>query len=185
MHDFERAFGHIDAMAPALFTIGYEGTDIHRFVETLRTVGIEVVADVRAVPISRKPGFSKTSLAAHLADAGIRYEPFKALGDPKPGRDAARGGRFAEFRAIYGAHLETVDARAALSELAAVAAGRATCLLCFERDPTQCHRSIVATSLATSGLKVVDLFGDDPRRYVRYGHRLPGRHRCEGAAATQ
>lgn len=56
-----------------VYTIGYEGTDIERFVKTLTAVGVEAVADVRAVPLSRKKGFSKNSLREHLESAGIKY----------------------------------------------------------------------------------------------------------------
>ena len=56
-----------------------------------------------------------------------------------------------------------------------------TCLLCFERDPMTCHRSIVAQEL---GLQVFDLYGDDPERYVRSAAAVPRHHRREGAAAA-
>ena len=56
-----------------VYTIGYEGTDIDRFVATLKAVGIKVLADVRAVAVSRKKGFSKTALKARLEDEGIAY----------------------------------------------------------------------------------------------------------------
>lgn len=67
-----------------VFTVGYEGTDIDRFVRTLKAAGVQQLADVRAVAVSRKPGFSKKKLAARLAEEGIEYLHFVALGDPKP-----------------------------------------------------------------------------------------------------
>ena len=72
-----------------VYTIGYEGTDIDRFVATLKAVGVRRLADVRALPLSRKKGFSKNKLAERLQTEGIDYLPFRQLGDPKPGRDAA------------------------------------------------------------------------------------------------
>ena len=77
---------------PLIYTIGYEGTDIERFVATLKIVGIKHLADVRAVAVSRKKGFSKSALSARLDAEGIQYFHFIELGDPKPGRDAARAG---------------------------------------------------------------------------------------------
>ena len=59
-----------------VFTVGYEGTDIDRFVRTLKAAGVERLADVRAVAASRKAGFSKTKLSARLADEGIEYFAF-------------------------------------------------------------------------------------------------------------
>ena len=131
-----------------IYTIGYEGTDIDRFVTTLKNVGIEMIADVRALPLSRKRGFSKKSLAARLFDEGIGYTHFGELGDPKPGRDAAKSGRYDEFRSIYNAHLATNEAQNSLEELVMAADTKASCLLCFERDPKTCHRSIVAQEMS-------------------------------------
>lgn len=167
-----------------LYTIGYEGTDLERFASTLKAVGVEQLADVRAVPHSRKRGFSKKSLSARLEAEGIRYIPFKSLGDPKPGRDAARAGHFDLFRAIYTAHLDSEEARSSLKELVGVAVERPTCLLCFERDPVTCHRSIVAEEVTGYGFAVFDLFGDDPEKYVRNAHRLPRYNPRKGAAAA-
>jgi uncharacterized protein (DUF488 family) len=74
-----------------LYTIGYEGADIDRFIATLKAVEVTVVADVRAVALSRKRGFSKTALRARLAAEGIAYVHLVELGDPKPGRDLCVG----------------------------------------------------------------------------------------------
>jgi len=164
-----------------VFTIGYEGTNIDSFVETLKYVGIKRLADVRALPLSRKKGFSKNKLAERLAAAGIEYLPFRQLGDPKPGRDAARAGKYDQFRKIYSAHLATEEARASLDKLMTVVAEQPTCLLCFERDPETCHRSMIAEEL---GIQVFDLYGDDPKRYVRNSTGIPRHHRSEGAAAA-
>lgn len=141
-----------------IFTIGYEGTDIERFVTTLTNAGVVVLADVRAVTVSRKRGFSKNGLRERLAEAGIRYVHFRELGDPKAGREAARAGRFDAFRTIYGEHLVTPEAQQDLSALAHLVADRPTCLMCFERDPRTCHRTIVAQSLSSSGHEVWDLY---------------------------
>jgi uncharacterized protein (DUF488 family) len=165
-----------------VYTIGYEGTDIDRFVATLKSVGVRRVADVRAVALSRKKGFSKKSLATRLESEGIEYLHFIDLGDPKPGRDAARAGLFKEFRAIYSAHLDSDNAQLSLKELVAAAGEKPTCLLCFERDPETCHRSIVAEEMVESmEFEVFDLYGDDPERYVRNASKLPRYHPREGA----
>ncbi|HVP83384.1 MAG TPA: DUF488 domain-containing protein [Rhizomicrobium sp.] len=133
-----------------LFTIGYEGAEIAEFLATLADHGISQVIDVRDVPISRKRGFSKNKLREALAGYGIEYLHLKGLGDPKPGREAARAGRFAAFRSIYGKHLESSVAQTALKEARSAAARQVSCLLCFERSNENCHRSIVADHLARS-----------------------------------
>ncbi len=156
-----------------IFTIGYEGTDIERFVRTLLAVGINAVADVRAIPLSRKKGFSKNSLRDRLAEAGIQYLPMQALGDPKPGREAAKAGDYDTFRTIYNAHVDQPEISCAIAGLAAEAQDMKVCLLCFERDPKTCHRMIVGERMEPYGYSMMHLYGDDPERYVRHRDRLP------------
>ncbi len=167
-----------------VYTVGYEGTDIDRFVATLKAVGIKTLADVRAVALSRKKGFSKTALRQRLEAEGINYLHFVALGDPKPGREAARNGRMAEFQRIYRKHLATSEAAQALLELESVVWTSPSCLLCFERDPSVCHRSIVTEKLSDSGVNVFDLFGDNPLAYVSHTEKLPSYHPRQSAAAA-
>lgn len=168
-----------------VYTIGYEGTDIDKVVVTLKSVGVTVLADVRALALSRKRGFSKKSLRARLEADGIAYAHFVALGDPKNGRDAARAGLFDEFHRIYAGHLRGHEARAALDVLEETARSAAVCLLCFERDPTNCHRTIVASRLKARGFQVIELFGEDPGRDVRHPAKIPRRHTRQGDAQSQ
>ncbi|MBA2771969.1 MAG: DUF488 domain-containing protein, partial [Sphingomonas sp.] len=56
-----------------IFTIGYEGVTIGEFVVALQRAGVERLIDVRALPLSRRPGFSKTPLRAALNQVGIDY----------------------------------------------------------------------------------------------------------------
>jgi uncharacterized protein (DUF488 family) len=148
-----------------VYTIGYEGTDIDRFVVTLQNVGVRAVADVRAVAVSRKKGFSKSRLRERLEEVGIRYVHFVELGDPKPGRDAARAGRYAEFRKIYSRHLAGEVPQEKALALSKLARQMPTCLLCFERDAATCHRSMIADQLASSGFEIQNLLGDKPGQY--------------------
>ncbi len=138
-------------------TIGYEGATVDGFLATLRAAGVDLLVDVRALAMSRRPGFAKTRLAANLAGAGIEYRHLRALGTPADGRAAARAGRHADMRAVYAEHLATPGAQEALAEVAAlVRDGRRVCLLCFEADPAHCHRSLVAGALAERLAVAVD-----------------------------
>src|SRR3954471_13573995 len=103
-----------------IFTIGYEGAIQNEVIAALQQAGVERVIDVRAVPLSRKPGFSKNVLAAGLREAGIDYPPRKALGTPPPGREAARRGRFEEMERIYAAQLDTPEAGAQAAQMIAL-----------------------------------------------------------------
>lgn len=89
-----------------VFTIGYEGATIESFLAALERAGVRRVIDVRQLPLSRRPGFSKAPLAAALKERGIGYVHLKALGTPKPGRDAAKKGDRTTLEAIYAGQLE-------------------------------------------------------------------------------
>lgn len=129
---------------PELLTIGYEGCAIDGVVSTLRAARAALLIDVRAVPQSRKPGFSKRQLAAALDAAGIAYVHLQALGTPKPGRDAVRAGHPERMEAIFREHMTTDRAQAELAQAKELASERTACLLCFERDHMTCHRRLVA-----------------------------------------
>ncbi len=128
-------------MSRRIFTIGYEGATQAELIAALQAAGVERVIDVRAVPLSRKPGFSKNVLAAGLKEAGIGYVHLKALGTPPAGREAARKGDLATFERIYAGQLETPEAGAEAARMIALAEEKPSALLCFERDPAQCHRT--------------------------------------------
>ena len=132
----------------AICTIGYEGGTVDAFLRTLREAGVELVLDIRAAPVSRKKGFSKNQLAAHLADAGIGYRQLRGLGTPKRGREAARGGDIESFERIFREHMEEPEALLDLGEAITLAQEKPICLLCLERDPEHCHRMIVANRMA-------------------------------------
>jgi uncharacterized protein (DUF488 family) len=140
---------------PDLSTIGYEGTTVDAVVAALLAGGVQHVLDVRAVPQSRKPGFSKRLLGGSMAAAGLGFTHLRGLGTPKAGRDAVRHGDVAAMRRIFTAHLETPDAQFDLARARDLAGREHVCLLCFERDHTHCHRSIVADLLGGSARHLV------------------------------
>ena len=149
--------------ATDLLTIGYEGCTVAEVLATLREAGVGLLIDVRAVPQSRKPGFSKRQLAAELDAAGIAYVHLQALGTPKPGRDAVRAGHPERMERIYRAHLAGDRPQAELAEARALARDRRACLLCFEADPAHCHRRLVAEEItAATGQPVIHLHPGPP-----------------------
>jgi uncharacterized protein (DUF488 family) len=167
-----------------LATIGYEGVSPEGFDAALVSAGIELVVDVRAVALSRRAGFSKKALAERLLAQGISYVHLRDLGDPKPGRDAARAGDLDRFRRIYGAHLETSSAECALRQLTVLATSSRVALLCFEADAAACHRSIVAARIAKSrDLSIVHL-KVDAERVGDIGRPRANSHPREGVAAA-
>lgn len=140
-----------------VFTIGYEQTTVPELIGALEGAGVKIVVDVRALPLSRRPGFSKSALAAALAEAGIGYEHLKALGTPKEGRDAAKKGDRETLERVYAGQLELPEAQAAAAVLLDRIKEQPTALLCYERDPTTCHRSMLLSAVAQNA-EVIDLF---------------------------
>ena len=151
--------GKMNATAATLFTIGYEQATPAAVLDELARAKIAVVVDVRAVAASRRPGFSKRQLAAALDERNIACLHLQKLGTPKEGRLAARSGDVDTLWCIYDAHMKTDDAQEELAELIAlIKSGRRACLLCYERDPAQCHRTrIVKLVKARARVKVDDL----------------------------
>ena len=127
------------------------------FIAALKTAAVRQVIDVRALPLSRRPGFSKTPLRNALAEEGIGYVHLRALGTPAAGREAARKGRQAELERIYAGQLELPEALAQGAEMVALAAEMPSALLCFEREPAGCHRSLLLRWMAPEA-EVTHLF---------------------------
>ena len=131
-------------MSPTLFTIGYEGKREEEFLAELEEAGVERVIDVRAVAASRRPGFSKTTLAGALTERGIDYLHLRPLGTPAAGREAARKGRTEEMRRIYAGQLATTEAELAMEQALEAASEKKSALLCYEADAAGCHRTMLA-----------------------------------------
>ena len=128
-----------------IFTIGYEGATVGEFLAALQQAGVKRVIDVRAVPNSRRPGFSKTPLRNALAETGIDYVHLRALGTPADGRAAARAGRQKDLERIYAGQLELPEAIAEGAQMVDLAERGA------ERDPLFRARSGRMPPLASVG----------------------------------
>jgi uncharacterized protein (DUF488 family) len=141
-----------------LATIGYENDTQPAMIARLKAAGVETVVDVRAISSSRKAGFSKTLLAASLAEEGIGYVHLRDLGTPKAGRIAARAGRTEEMRRIFEIHMQEPAAQLALQQAGEIAGHSKAALLCYEADPCACHRHIIAEKLSKAlGFQIEDL----------------------------
>lgn len=134
---------------PTLYTIGYQGQTIETFLDLLLANGIEHIIDVRQLPFSRKPDFSKKRFATHLARMNIGYTHSVALGTPKPLRDEVR--RTHDYEAFFDAMQHIIAAAPeAVAEALAIARTQPSALLCFEADAGTCHRLVVAEAIAAS-----------------------------------
>lgn len=140
-----------------IFTIGYEGTTVPEFIAALQRAGVRRLIDVRALPLSRRAGFSKSPLRAALDEAKIEYVHLKALGTPSEGRTAARAGRHEDLKRIYAGQLELPEAMAEAAQMLELAREKPSALLCMERDPAHCHRTLLLDAVAPHA-EVVDLY---------------------------
>jgi len=112
-------------------------------------------------------------LADHLESSQIGYLHLKGLGDPKPGRVAAREGRYGDFKRIFCNHLKSDAAQMHLKRGIAAATDHSVCLLCFEQDHEFCHRCIVAEEMAKrAGFRLVHLSisGKSPKNAANSAH---------------
>lgn len=140
-----------------IFTIGYEGLDIERFLDVLARHSVETVVDVRELPLSRKAGFSKKSLANVLKMSGRDYVHMVELGCPKSVRDRYReDGDWKRYTQGFMKHLGTQ--KEAVADLSALATTSNCVLLCYEADSNFCHRSMVANAVRErSGMTVTHI----------------------------
>ncbi|MFI4998976.1 MAG: DUF488 family protein [Reyranellales bacterium] len=133
---------------PSIKTIGHSNHPIDRFVDLLKAGGVELLVDVRSTPYSRyAPQFGRERLAARLALAGIlyRWEGAALGGKPKD------GGSYDDLAA-------RPDFKDALGRLIADAANTGLCLMCAEKEPLDCHRTVlVSRRLAERGVAVEHL----------------------------
>lgn len=129
-----------------IFTIGYEGIDIQAFLSLLIKHDVRTVVDIRELPLSRKPGFSKRGLSDILAASGLGYVHMVQLGCPKDVRDRyKKDGSWKQYTKGF---LQYLDGQAdAVEELGAMAIESPCALMCFEADYARCHRSFVANAL--------------------------------------
>lgn len=135
--------------------LGYEGESIEQFCARASAVGVAVVVDVRLNALSRKRGFSKNGLRDALRDAGIEYQHFPVLGNPRDNRDGfgRPGTREGEvMRDVYRDRLRTPEASEALAAVLKMAEAGQVALLCFERDESHCHRQLILAALTARSI---------------------------------
>lgn len=129
-----------------LYTVGYEGVDVDTFLECLHKNKIEVLADVRQSPMSRKPGFSQKKLEEKTSSYGLVYKHFPSLGCPAKIRnryalDADWMGYCKSYNLYLKSHPEAIEKISVFIENFSCA------LMCFEADPNRCHRLLIAQAV--------------------------------------
>ena len=162
-----------------VWTVGHSTRSAEEFVRLMATCGIELVADVRRFPGSRRlPHFAAEALAGELEAAGIAYYGFPLLGGRRrPDADSVNTGwRHPAFRG-YADHLASDEFAAGLAELLAIAGGVRTTVMCAEMLWWQCHRRLIADVLVSLGYEVLHIQTEkpaDPHRLIDPAHLVDG-----------
>ena len=147
-------------MARTLWTVGHSTRSASEFLLVLAAQRIELVADVRRFPGSRRlPQFDASALREALAARDIAYHWIEALGGrrrPDPASPNV-GWRHPAFRA-YADHVSTEEFAAGVFELLLLAGGLRTAVMCSEVLWWRCHRRLIADVLTSLGVAVVHIF---------------------------
>lgn len=148
------------------FTLGYGGLRPERFIETLRSVGCKVVADVRRFPRSSTEFYTGERLKVELERVGVSYVWLGELGALGLGRrykplEPVECTGSPTFRAYVAYLVSEPQALTALRRICGMAfSGMAPLIMCRERRPEACHRQFIADALAAMGAQVVHVIGD-------------------------
>lgn len=131
-----------------LFTIGYEGHSPESFVKLLSDRRVDQLVDVRQRAGSRKAGFSKTRLGETLTEHGIEYTHLPLLGTPADLRSRFKSGEMDQGSYLEAYRKYLAGQSGQIGELVELIRQQQCCLMCVERAPEECHRSILAAELA-------------------------------------
>lgn len=130
-----------------IITVGYQGLTIEAFIDNLKLEGVKRVVDVRRNAISRwKPDFSKTKLTAALNKAGIDYVHERWFGiDSKVRKSFGDNivGLFEDYLENLKIYMHDFYDESNLKKLVAESDKIKTAFMCFERNPEECHRSVL------------------------------------------
>ena len=134
-----------------IYTIGYEGLTPGEFTDILQAHSIDILIDVRDLPLSRKKGFSKNALAEAMQGVGIEYVHLRELGAPRDIRHALRASN--DWDVYRHAYLELLhEKQQVLAQVEYLSSNRRICLMCFEEDFSVCHRSLISEKMQQLGM---------------------------------
>lgn len=144
-----------------IWTIGHSTRTFEEFINLLNSFSIELVADIRSYPGSRKfPQFNKEALRITLPKNNIHYVHLKNLGGRRKVNPDSKNTswRHLAFRG-YADYMESDDFRKGIDELEKIAEEQRTAYMCSEAVWWQCHRSMVSDYLKLQGWKVMHIMG--------------------------
>src|SRR5580700_8205447 len=158
-----------------IWTIGHSTRSIGEFLSLLAGSHIEMVADVRSFPGSRKyPQYGREALTATLSAHAIDYRWLPALGGRRrPSPDSPNTAwRNASFRG-YADYMSTTEFAQGLLELLELSKKARTAIMCSEAVWWRCHRSMIADALRVRGIDVLHIL--DAKHSVMHPMTSPAR----------
>jgi uncharacterized protein (DUF488 family) len=143
-----------------ILTVGHSNHEEGEFLELVRSAGVELIADVRRYPGSRRqPHFERTALAGVLLEAGIGYRWLGETlgGRRKPAPDSVNGAWESDQFRGYADHMASDEFAAGLAELEDLAREQRVAVMCAEAWWVRCHRRLIADALTARGWRVLHL----------------------------
>ena len=132
-------------MMKSIVSIGYEKKSIPDLIRLLRQHRVAKLIDVRELPLSRRKGFSKTTLSVALNEAGIEYRHLRAAGNPH----RAEKQNIEKCLRLYSNYLKKNPS--ILVSVTAEMSVTSVAFLCYEKEHDCCHRSVLIAELNRQG----------------------------------
>jgi uncharacterized protein (DUF488 family) len=167
-------------MILTIYSVGHGNRTIEELLGLLKTAGVNTLVDVRAQPRSRhNPQFNDDALRLACDNTGITYHwAGRQLGGLRAPHAGSPHIALDEDRRGFADHMDTDVFRQAAAQLQNLAARGACAMLCAERDPVRCHRSLIADYLVLQGMRVLHLIDPGETRE----HLFSSEARRESAA---
>ena len=150
----------MDTSAYDVLTLGFSNRDWEETLAILRATQVQLLADVRTAPGSRKfPWFNQDHLQTALPEEGIDYVYMPQLGGFRKGSvsELNAGWRNASFRR-YADYMQTAEFREGIDQLIETMGGKRTIYVCTEAVFWRCHRALISDALLVRGYKVGHVF---------------------------
>lgn len=165
-----------------IYTIGHSTRSSDEFLSILEAFGIELVADIRTIPRSRRnPQYDQESLKRFVEEHHLGYIHLPELGGlRRPKKNSLNVGWINESFRGYADYMQTPEFEKAIEDLIARAAESPLSIMCAEAVPWRCHRSLVGDALAIRGIRVEDIMSEKSAR----PHALAAWARVEGLQVT-
>ena len=152
----------MNAIQKTIYTIGHSTRTLEEFIELLETFSIEMLADVRSYPGSRRyPHFNKENLAKELPLKNILYIHIPALGGRRKTLPESKNTVWKNnaFRG-YADYMETNEFKKGIEELENISFKYKTAFMCSEAVWWRCHRSMIADYLKAEGWKILHIINN-------------------------